>query len=258
MLGLEIAPYHNPIAPKSEGWNCLSLDINDAIKLRELASNDSSLIANGSVNRIENVDFVASAGDLYLIIANKNLLGSFDYICSSHNYEHLPNPLKFLRDCGAALKANRYLSMAIPDKRFTFDCVRPLTSTKDHLRAFFCNTLSPDPFDVFDFESSHVLLDSDEKKYSGSLVDSFERLKIRFANPTYIDTHVSIFTKDSFFHIFLELSILGLIPFEIVDLELSGIEFIVHLKNIGYESVAAKVTSNIQLRNELNGFCFLN
>lgn len=40
MKGIEIAPYHRPIAPKSQGYNCLTLDIFDTNTLRERASRD--------------------------------------------------------------------------------------------------------------------------------------------------------------------------------------------------------------------------
>jgi hypothetical protein len=37
MKGIEIAPFHRPIAPKSQGFNCLSLDIFDTQALKERA-----------------------------------------------------------------------------------------------------------------------------------------------------------------------------------------------------------------------------
>lgn len=256
-FGLEIAPNYNPIASKLDGWNCLSLDIFCAEDLRNLTLGDEISIYEKR-NRIEEVDIVASANDLDKILISKNLIGSFDYICSSHNFEHLPNPIKFLRDCGLALKLGAYLSMAIPDKRHTFDCARTLTSTKDFLRPFLNHSAIPDFFDVFDSESSYIQSDENSIRYFGNLSDSYERLKFRLGSSEYIDTHVTTFTPKSFLHIITELSILELIPLELIEVEPLGSEFIVHFKNVGFNSIYSDKDKFIQIRDGSLGACFRN
>jgi SAM-dependent methyltransferase len=125
--GLEIGPWFAPLAPKREGYNCLSLDVFDAQTLREKAEQDLN-IPKSSIPLIEEVDILGTATDLEDAIAARDAVGTFDYIISSHNFEHLPNPIKFLRGCEKALKPGAYLSMAVPDKRACFDYFRPIST----------------------------------------------------------------------------------------------------------------------------------
>lgn len=58
--------------------------------------------------------------------------GSLDFIVANHFLEHTENPLGTLRLHLVKLRPRGVLLYAIPDKRFTFDAKRPLTSF-DHL-----------------------------------------------------------------------------------------------------------------------------
>jgi len=46
MKGIEVAPWHTPLAPKRDGWNCLSLDIFPVDELRRRNQNDLNLDPN--------------------------------------------------------------------------------------------------------------------------------------------------------------------------------------------------------------------
>ena len=87
--GVEIGPWFAPLAPKREGYNCLSLDVFDKETLRKKAEQDST-IPKSSIPLIEEVDILGTATDLEDEIAARDSLGTFDYIISSHNFEHLP------------------------------------------------------------------------------------------------------------------------------------------------------------------------
>jgi hypothetical protein len=243
-LGLEIAPWHSPIAPKKEGWNCLSLDIFDTETLRNRSQNDENLDPQ-LVKNIEPVDIVGSASELESLIAAKGG-GNFDYIISSHNFEHLPNPIKFLQACGKVIKLGGMLSMAIPDRRGTFDYFRPVTQLSEWLRAFHQNQQQPDPYQVF----AHRAADA---RYQGGIVfpqnvdprgarvntklrDHYMAL-LQQSNQwqdNYADAHCSVFVPASFYLLMIELQYLGLSAFEVIKIEATGgAEFFVHMKNIG-------------------------
>jgi SAM-dependent methyltransferase len=167
------------------------------------------------------VDIVASAVDLEQELYKIGMLGQFDYICSSHNFEHLPDPLKFLKNAGIALKHNGWLSMAIPNKIHTFDFTRSLTSTKDFLKFYFEKQIRPDPYTVFDGNSSFVTKINDEFKYNHDLKQSYNELLKNINDENYIDAHVTVYTPESFINIFNDLMILNLIPFEIKEIKVA-------------------------------------
>lgn len=250
-FGIEIAPYHSPIAPKKDGWNVLSLDVFDTQRLRENAKNDPSPHVSDSAHRIEEVDFVSSAVEIQEAVAEKYGTGSFDYIISSHNFEHLPNPIKFLRGCGEVLKNNGMLSMAIPSKQKTFDFYRTQTNTSELLRLYFSDSKKPDPFQIFDFRCRFSTdRPASERTFDFDICESYEKLLLSLETPDdYTDTHVTVFSPENFFLIMLELQILGLIPFCILESKASGIEFIVHLKNVGYSFNLANKQAVMAARN---------
>jgi SAM-dependent methyltransferase len=257
--GLEIAPYHSPIAPKRDGWNCLSLDFFETEKLRQNAKLDPDPFVSKNIDKIENVDIIASATEIEEELFKIGLLGHFDYICSSHNFEHLPDPLKFLRGAGSALKPNGFLSMAIPNKRYTFDYSRNLTSTKDILKLYFDKQKKPDPYTIFDNKSSFVDNPGGEISYRNDLRKSYlELINSLNGKDEYIDSHVTVYTPESFIHVMNDLMILNLIPFEIKEFKVSGIEFCVHFENIGHNNIGQLKDKFILRRNTLVRKAFKN
>ncbi len=243
MRGIEVAPYHSPLASKAQGYNCLTLDIFNFEQLRENARNDPNV--RDKIHRIESVDIVASATDLEAAVAARGELESFDYILSSHNFEHLPNPIRFLNACGAVLKKDGLLTMAIPNKRFTFDYSRALSSFANFYRAFHENHSQPDPWISFDFGASFakdVPVSPGAPgipKYANNLTEQFNelqrKLKEKETGP-YVDAHVWVFTPESFISIIKDCIILKLIPLRLVHVELVNFEFYVHFRNTGFAS----------------------
>jgi len=131
---VEIGPYHNPIAPKGRGFRTVSIDVCSGPQLREMAAKDSNL-GPGAVDRIEEVDLVGSACDLAELSARAfGAERRFDWILSSHNIEHIPNPIRFLQQCAAVLRPGGALRLAIPDNRACFDPYRSLTEISECLQ----------------------------------------------------------------------------------------------------------------------------
>ena len=75
-------------------------------------------------------DFLADA--LALPLSDATL----DYLCSSHVLEHLPNPLAALHEWQRVLRPGGWLYLVVPDKRYTFDVSRPVTTVKHLLGDF--------------------------------------------------------------------------------------------------------------------------
>jgi SAM-dependent methyltransferase len=59
--------------------------------------------------------------------------GSQDFVIANHFLEHCQDPIGALTNFFRVLRPGGVLYMAVPDKRFTFDAKRPVT-TLDHLR----------------------------------------------------------------------------------------------------------------------------
>ena len=112
-LGLEIGPYIHPLASKREGYNVKILDVFTDEELINRSGNDCHL-NESDTSRIEKVDFVMSAQEIGSI---EELKGTCDYILSSHNLEHIPNPILFLQGCTQLLKPDGIISLALPDYR---------------------------------------------------------------------------------------------------------------------------------------------
>lgn len=273
-LGLEIAPWFRPVVPKSEGYNSLTLDIFDRDTLVEKArAADLAYMAD----RIQAVDFIGNAIDVDEVVRKKYPAPSFHYILSSHNFEHIPNPIKFLRACSQIMVDGGYLSMAIPDKRYSFDYFRPISTTADFLSAFFENRTRPTLAQIYTHKSlaSYYLEGgtfaygfSAEKnpglvQYMGKLGDIFEAWKqasLREPALEYTDVHCSVFTPSSFELIILDIAKLDLIDLQIVEISpTKGLEFIVHLqKRNALMEEAEFIMKRNELLHKINDECASN
>ena len=145
--GLEIAPFFSPIASKAEGFCVETLDVLSRPQLVSKLLGESS-IPDALAARIEDVDHIGSASELKAVVSSKGLK-SYKYILSSHNFEHLPNPIQFLRDCESLLGEDGQLCMAIPDLRCCFDRFRMPTELDVWLKSFYENKLVPSAYDRF-------------------------------------------------------------------------------------------------------------
>ncbi|WP_162946519.1 methyltransferase domain-containing protein [Chitinophaga barathri] len=67
----------------------------------------------------------------------------YDFILSSHNLEHFANPLKAVKEWHRVLKPGGAMLVILPDKRYTFDHLRPTTTMK-HLKEDFQKDIGED------------------------------------------------------------------------------------------------------------------
>jgi SAM-dependent methyltransferase len=107
-----------------------------------------------------------SSTEIFDIVAARGELSSFDYIISSHNFEHLPNPINFLQGCEKVHKPRGYLSMTLPDKRACFDDFRPISTLGSWLDAYLENRSRPTPAQSFEQSSLHCRYSTEGDEFS--------------------------------------------------------------------------------------------
>ena len=125
-FGLEVGPSYSPLLPKSRGYNVETIDHADAAALREKYSDNAS--------QIEEVDYVSDGRSILETIGKEKC---YDFIYASHVIEHVTDIVRFIQDCETLLKPDGLLVLAVPDKRFCFDALRPLSTVGQALQAYF-------------------------------------------------------------------------------------------------------------------------
>jgi 2-polyprenyl-3-methyl-5-hydroxy-6-metoxy-1,4-benzoquinol methylase len=127
---LEIGAGFAPIVPKSRRNNVCTLDHASQEDLRKKYFNFGV-----DTDNIDFVDFIWHSCQVQDCVPQE-LHGTFDAIVASHVFEHLPNPISFLKSMAILLRDGGYLPLAIPDKRFMFDFLKQLTVTADMIEAY--------------------------------------------------------------------------------------------------------------------------
>jgi predicted SAM-dependent methyltransferase len=250
-LGLEIGPSHNPIAPKSKGFDVHILDHASAADLRSKYQDHGV-----NLNNIEDVDFVWSGEPLHELIGKT---GCYDYIIASHVIEHVPNLISFLQQCEKLLKLEGILSLVIPDKRYCFDYFSSSSSTGNVLDAFTEKAVQPSPGQIFDHISNaskrygNIAWGLDERGGADELVHTFAEAQAHYvralSTTDYIDVHCWRFTPASFRLLISDLLNLDLIGLEIkAEFDTVGCEFYVSLGRNRGTSIKLDRLAALQMR----------
>ena len=126
---IELGAGYNPIAPKSDGWQTHVVDhaTRDELRAKYAA-------AGVDVDVIEDVDTVWRGGPLDQAVPAA-LLGQVDMIIASHVLEHIPDLIGFFQSASRLVRAGGSLAVALPDRRYCFDCYKPWTTTGDLLES---------------------------------------------------------------------------------------------------------------------------
>jgi SAM-dependent methyltransferase len=256
---LEIGPSYNPTAPKSQGWNCWTIDHEDQANLRAKYKD-----AGVDVSVIEPVDFIWRDVPLDAVIPQEHM-GTFDACIASHVIEHFPNPVQVLRSLQSILTKDGMLSLAVPDKRFCFDYFKPLSMTGDLLHADFLHTARHTRRTAFNHVAYAAYAEGiaawgqhDIKKMT--LVHSLAEAKKHFdeldesPSAPYVDHHAWHYTPSSFRLVMLELNVLGVLEWmEDVFFPAAGCEFFVTLKRqqMRFPSDSAMEAKRLQLLEDV-------
>lgn len=245
-IGIEIGPWCNPLTPKGDGYKCLVLDVFDTEELKRRASGDITLTTE-MAKRIENVDLVGSSAEIAELAEQVGVLGQVDYIVSSHNFEHIPDPIRFLQGCEKVLRHGGRLSMAIPDRRGCFDFYRPNSTLSQMLDAYFDERVRPSEAQIFEHASHHSrkIINGDpilgfSCRTQPSEIVPYETLREAFqawsdrintGDEEYHDAHCWTFTPTSFELILKDIVFLGLSTMQLTEIDAVDGEFYVHLTN---------------------------
>ncbi len=254
-IGMEIGPFQRPICPKREGFNCLTADIMPRDQLLQAYSDDQDVITLRE--NVEEVDVLLSAGLLASVVAYaksqdarlKSAECCLSYLISSHNFEHLPDPIAFLNDAAMLLEDGGFLTLAIPIGTRCFDCFRPLSTTgqlmnahlsgrvKTSLGAMFDQSASAATFSGgkaircrnFDFDQVAV------EACGGTIdADAFNALQFTHEFGHAGGIHNFVFNPYSFLLIMEDLQACGFLPLlrvqEVIDR--GNDEFIVHIEKL--------------------------
>jgi hypothetical protein len=246
-LGLEIGPLMTPVVSRSMG-NIEYLDHTDTDGLRAKYASHRDV----RTDEIVEVDHVWNGGTLAETVGAGK---SYDYVLASHVIEHVPDLITWMEEIHQILVPNGLLSLAIPDKRRTFDIFRDLTKPADVVDARLRASGLPCPRQIFDHYASAMHLDDriawDEDAQPCRLQHVHDESSALAAalrgwdGREYVDVHCWVFTPDSFRSLLGSLQHLGLVRFEVASShDTVGSEFFICLRAVEQVSTFADTTAS--------------
>ena len=239
-LGLEIGPSHNPIAPRRDGFR---------VEIVDHASREDLVVKYAEhgvdTDAIEEVDFVWDGRRRYVELTGRPK--GYDWIIASHVIEHVPDLAAFINDCDAILRDGGVLSLAVPDKRYCFDRMRPLTSLQSVVDAHLESRTNHTPGRVADYFLNVVALDGRVAWSPGDaepgplsrlgfvhgIDDARRGMRAAIEGNVYLDIHAWCFTPSSFRLLMDDLYALGCIQLRETAFQDGGSEFFVAMSRNG-------------------------
>ena len=209
--GLEIGPYDRPIVHKKHG-PVKYLDYYSADELRAKSG------AGRVPEEVVDLDYVIQGKRIGEVVTEK-----FDYVVASHVIEHVPNMIDWLNELSGVLVDGGRIFLAVPDKRYTFDIARPLTTTGQIIQNYKSGKTRPSYGDVFDVHRYHKKVNPavvwqgkfNVEKVPYTFDIAFSEKQGNIALKRYFDCHCSVFTCESFLEIMADLLALSSIPFKV-------------------------------------------
>ncbi|GJE16946.1 methyltransferase domain-containing protein [Methylobacterium marchantiae] len=199
-FGLEIGPSYNPLLPKSAGFNIETVDYITQSGLRKKYAGT----LNVDIDRIECVDHVTNGQPLAKTIPADRC---YDFILASHVIEHTPDLISFLNDCANFLEKEGRLVLAVPDKRFCFDLLQPLTYAGEVLQAHDEKRTRPAPMAIMASIAYDVLRGDaigwspqtvGKLRFAGDLDAAVTQAELARQSGDYVDVHCWRFVPSSF------------------------------------------------------------
>lgn len=191
LRGLEIGALSSPLVEKNEGF----VRYVDHASTSELATKYAGQI---DARNIRNVDYVWSTGQRLSTVLQGE---TFDYIVASHVIEHVPNLIGWVNQLSECLSPGGSICLAVPDKRFTFDIARPLSTVGEMIQAHLLKSEVPSIKQIWDnFTLARNVQNGPDKRtapYLHSRSAAWE-LVTAVQDGQYVDCHCWIFTPRSF------------------------------------------------------------
>ena len=115
---------------------------------------------------------------------------SYDFVLSCHSLEHVANPIKALKDWSRVMKTKGRLVLVLPDKEFTFDNKRPVTTLAHLIEDYKNNTTEEDSTH---FEEVIEMHDFKQDAFVQSKEDLIKRTNLNIENRA---VHHHVFNLD--------------------------------------------------------------
>lgn len=248
--GVEIGPLTHPIVLKSDG-DVLYADHLPTEELRRQYRGHPTLGPAG-IDGILPVDVVLGPGGLAEALGAR---GPVDYIVASHVVEHVPDPIRWLREAGDALREGGVFCLIVPDKRFTFDHFRTPTSVGALVAAHLAGLDRPTIATVYEHFARACPVDAGRiwkgeavpvRPISGGPGEALSIAAGIAETGGSVDVHCTVFTPYSFACALAEVISLDLLPFECAALEPTRLredEFFVLLRKRSDRTAAQRAAS---------------
>jgi hypothetical protein len=216
----------SPIVRKDEG-EVHYVDVSDAQRLRDHYAEDPGVATDNVVD----LDFVLFQQGVTRSLADVvGPAGPFQWVIASHVVEHVPDLIASGRRASIMDDDGR-LALAIPDRRYCFDALRPPTTVGESFWRTTIGTAAPrsavfDHFaDAVGFDPTQlwrgIPADPDNRMYP--LSQAWDLVERRRHTDEYLDSHTWLFTPSSFVEQFKVLDRLGLNYFTVIGLSPTAI-----------------------------------
>ncbi len=216
--GVELGPLNIPVTSK-ETSNVLYVDHLNTDGLREkyptvqgIVEIDRPMVNNSLKDTLDDI-------------------APLDYLVASQVFEHVPNPIRWLKEVAAVLRIGGLLALSLPDRRFTFDFLRAETQASDIVSAYFEDITTPNIRCVYDHHSLASFINmgwaSPESVLPEQIVSGRGKIKPKIAAEQYmslvykaqageyLDVHAWVFTPPSFLLVMAQLATEGFLPFRL-------------------------------------------
>ena len=155
LTGIEIGALDRPLVHPGDG-PVLYVDHADTPTLRQKYAGDPGV----NMDTLVEVDAIWGANTLREALqaraASPDTPVLVDYVIASHVVEHVPDLVGWLNEIHEVLKPTGQLRLAVPDRRFTFDCLREDSRLSDVMTAHLARARRPLPQAILDCELNAV------------------------------------------------------------------------------------------------------
>jgi SAM-dependent methyltransferase len=218
--GLEIGPLFSPLLRKKDA----DVSYMDHCSTEDL-KNKYSKDPNVDTSKIMDIDYVWNPETIAQLARAEQ---KFDFIIASHVVEHVPNLIAWFETLYSFLNEDGIISLAAPDRRYTFDHYRQETKTSELVASYIEGRTKPSALQIYDHFANTIPVEIKDawqntlpKERETGDGDHFIKayraaLKSRDNLDHYIDAHCSVFTDESFIRIIKELVYLDLFHFKII------------------------------------------
>jgi len=204
--GIEIGALHSPLKVP----NGVTVHYLDRMPVNQLRQHYPEL----SEQNLVEIDIVDDGETLASVLD-----ASVDFVIANHMIEHCQNPIFSIENWLRVLKPGGILYMAVPDKRYTFDCERPVTALEHLIRDY---TEGPKWSKSSHFEEWALLVDK--------VPEPDVPVRAQFVAAINYSIHFHVWTQVEFLELLLYCRNNLSLPIEIELLQKNDIEFVCILR----------------------------